>query len=370
MIYLDNAATTPVLPAAKTALIAALGDEFANPSSLHLPGRNAKALIEDARTAVLKALGQGAESGGELVFTSGGTEADNTAVFGAAKLNAKRVGRHVVTTAVEHDAVLNACKQLEREDFEVTYVKPGKDGGVSVDAIGAAIREDTGLVSIMSVCNETGNVYPVQQVAELLKHRKLGALLHTDAVQAFWKIPLSVKTLGADLVTVSAHKIGGVKGSGALWIRRGLALPTLLYGGGQERGLRSGTESVPLITAFGAAAKSAGFVPVSLKDELLQGLVPLGAVVLGSPQAPHIAAFALQGIPAEVLMNYLDSKGICISRGSACKRGRRSHVWDAFGIPRTLSDSAVRVSFGHGNTAEDVVALLAELANAKKVISV
>ncbi|MDR0819842.1 MAG: cysteine desulfurase [Oscillospiraceae bacterium] len=366
MTYLDNAATTPVLPEVKAALIAALGDEYGNASSLHLAGRNSRTLMDEARANLMKALGDSSQ--GEVIFTSGGTESDNMAVFGAAKLNAKRVGKHIVTTSVEHDAVRMAVKRLESDGFEVTWITPGKTGGISAEQITDAVRDDTALVSVMSVCNETGNIYPIAEIADEIKRRKLGALLHTDAVQGFMKIPLNVKHLGADLVTVSAHKIGGVKGCGALWLRLGIALPPLLHGGGQEKGLRSGTESVPLISAFGKAAVYSGFISGAMKDALLDGLGNLDAVILGTPEAPHIAAFALPGIPAEALMSYLDSKGICISRGSACKRGRRSHVWDAFELPRKISDSAVRVSFGWQNTLEDVEVLLAALQDAKTKI--
>jgi cysteine desulfurase len=365
LVYLDNAATTPVAPEAKAALLDALRDDVANPSSMHLPGRNAKQIVENARTALNSALG--GASTGVPIFTSGGTESDNSAIFGAAALNAKRVGMHIVTTDVEHDAVRMAVKKLESDGFVVTSLPPDSDGSISAERLISAIRPDTALVSVMSVCNETGNVYPVREVAAHVRRAKLGALVHTDAVQAFGKIPLNVQELGADLVTVSAHKVGGVKGCGALWLRLGLALPPYLHGGGQERNLRSGTESVPLIAAF-AAVSNPGFIAPSMRDSLLDGLSELDAQVLGTPDAPHIVAFALPPIPAEVLMSFLDARGICISRGSACKRGRRSHVWDAFNLPRKLSDCAVRVSFGRQNTPQDVAILLTALRDAKRTL--
>ncbi|MDR2360684.1 MAG: cysteine desulfurase [Oscillospiraceae bacterium] len=369
MIYLDYAATSLILPEARVAAISAMSDEYANASSLHLPGRNAKRIIEDARIAVAKAMGESGAKIGEVIFTSGGTESDNMAIFGAARLMEKRIGKHIVTTEVEHDAVRAPIKRLEQEGYSVTRIKPDKRGVITAAQIADACREDTCLVSVMSVCNETGNIYPISQAAAEIKRRKLPALIHTDAVQAFKSIPMSVKTSGADLISVSSHKIGGIKGVGALWIRLGLRLPPLILGGGQEREFRSGTEPVPIIAAFGKAAEFSASVSPGLKETLMGGLAELNAEILGSPDSPRITAFSVPGIPAEVLMNCLDAKGICISRGSACKRGRRSHVWDALGLPRSVYDSAVRVSFGFGSTIDDVRELIKQLGNAVKEIA-
>ncbi|MDR2605901.1 MAG: aminotransferase class V-fold PLP-dependent enzyme, partial [Oscillospiraceae bacterium] len=254
MIYLDNAATTPVLPEAREAFTAAIANEYANPSSSHLLGRNAKKLLELSRLKIAAKL----PANMEIIFTSGGTEANNIALFGAAKLNAKRVGRHIVTTLMEHDAVRLPVAQLEKQGWEVTRLKPDAQGRIRLEQFDEAIRGDTALVSVMSVCNETGNVYPVADVSELIRRRRLETLLHCDAVQAFGKLVIP----SADLITISAHKIGGVKGSGALAINnkrlRPSNFPPLMFGGGQESGVRSGTEALPLIAAFAAAAESAG----------------------------------------------------------------------------------------------------------------
>jgi cysteine desulfurase len=361
MIYLDNAATAPVIPEAVEAFIAAAGDEYANPSSSHLPGRNAKKLLELSREKLAAKL----PPNREIIFTSGGTEANNIAVFGAAKLNSKRVGKHIVTTMMEHDAVRLPSNELEKQGYEVTRLKPDRQGRVSIEQFDVAIRVDTALVSVMSVCNETGNIYPVTEVAELIKRRKLETLLHCDAVQAFGKIQIPP----ADLISLSAHKIGGIKGVGALAINtkrlRPSNFPPIVYGGGQELGVRSGTEPLQLIAAFAAAAEHLQPFTHECKNRLISGLAEIeGAEVLGSPEAPHVVALAIPGIPAEVLMNYLDAKEIFVSKGSACKRGQASHAWDAMGLHAKLGSSAIRVSFGRNSTVNEVDVLLTELQNA------
>jgi len=363
MIYFDNAATAPALPAAREAFIQATSEEYANPSSSHLPGRNAKKLLELSRSRVAAKLPPNME----VIFTSGGTEANNIAIFGAAKLNAKRVGKHIVTTMMEHDAVRLPIAELEKQGWEVTRLKPDRAGHITLEQFDAAIREDTALISVMSVCNETGNIYPVAEVSELIKRRKSEALLHCDSVQALGKITIPP----ADLISLSAHKIGGVRGAGALAINtkrlRPVNFPPLVFGGGQELGVRSGTEPLPVIAAFGAAAENLTRLTSECKNRLLNGLTAIdGAEVLGSPEAPHVVALAIPGIPAEVLMNYLDAREIFVSKGSACKRGQASHAWDAMGLPPKLGSSAIRVSFGYKNTIAEVDKFLEELSNAAK----
>ena len=248
-VYLDHAATTRVRPEAAQAALAAMTEGYGNPSSLHHLGRQAAAALEEHRAAVARALGC---QPGEVYFTSCGTEGDNWAVHIAAHLGRHR-GRHIITTAVEHAAILEPCKALEQQGYEVTYLLPDADGCVRIADLEAALREDTVLVSMMLVNNETGAIQPVRDAAAVLKRRKSRALLHCDAVQGFLKLPFTAPGLGVDLLTVSGHKIGALKGSGALYVRSGVKAPPLLRGGGQERGLRSGTEATPQIAALAAA---------------------------------------------------------------------------------------------------------------------
>ncbi|MDR0858473.1 MAG: cysteine desulfurase [Oscillospiraceae bacterium] len=367
MIYLDNAATTKPAPAALSALLNAAAEDYGNASSGHRLGRAARLNVENSRKAVAAALG--AFSPNSLVFTSGGTEANNFALSAAANYNTKRVGKHIVTTAVEHDSVLKTLEQLSQSGFEISCVKPNSNGTLEAEKVAEFVRPDTALVSVMTVCNETGNVYDSSAIAQKCKAKNPKLLFHTDAVQAFCKLKFSLD--GIDLASVSAHKIGGIKGTGAVYIKPGLqnSLKPILFGGSQEAGLRAGTENVPGIAAFGAACsvnsgQLANNSCAGLRDLLLSELPSIGAVVLGTPEAAHIVAFAIPGIPGEVLTNFLDSRGICVSKGSACKRGKRSHVWQALGLSNELADSAVRVSFCPYNTEADVSGLTEALREA------
>ena len=358
MIYLDNAATTKPCREAAEAVAWAMTGLWGNPSAGHAPGREARAALDKAREQVLRALGPGGEQG-SLTFTSGGTEADNLALFGGAKKQIHQ-GRHILSSKVEHEAVLKCLEELKTEGWAVTLLDPDASGRIPVRAVEEALRPDTVLVSLMLVNNETGGVTEIPRIAELLKERGSRALLHTDAVQAFLKVPFSPASLGADLITLSAHKICGPKGAGALWCRSGLRLPPLLRGGGQEGGLRSGTEPMPAILGFAAAAEalSAGKDRAARYAELRRILMEElpGALFLGDPEccAPHICSLSFPGAKAEPLMNELDRQGICVSRGSACARGRRSHVLEAMGLPAKVIDGALRLSFGPENTAEEV----------------
>jgi len=357
-IYLDNAATTRPCPEAAEAMARALTVTWGNPSATHGPGREAKKLLEESRADVMKALGA---KNGALIFTSGGTEADNLALKGAAAVSRFR-GRHIISSAAEHEAVLNTLRDLEAEGWEVTLLRPEETGRVPLSAIEAALRADTVLVSLMLVNNETGAVNGISAVKSLLRARGSAALLHTDAVQGFGKLPFTPKSLGADLITLSAHKIGGPKGAGALWVREGLKLPPLLFGGGQENGLRSGTEGMPAIAGFAAAAKACAKRDTAalaaryagLRD-LVAGALP-GAVLIGRDTdvcAGHILCISFPGCRAEVLQNALDGEGICVSRGSACAKGRRSHVLEAMGLSPEVIDGALRVSFSPETTEEE-----------------
>ena len=357
-VYFDNSATTRVCDEAAAAVMKMMTEEYGNPSSTHTLGRHAKAALDEARKNVANAIGALPE---EVFFTSGGTEADNWALMSAAELMRHR-GRHIITTAVEHDAVLKTAAKLEKIGYEVSYIGTDDAGRIDMQAFKAALRDDTVLVSAMLVNNETGAVNDIAAISRELRMRRSSALLHTDAVQAFCKIPFTVKSLGADLVTLSSHKIHGPKGVGALYVKKGLRLPPLLLGGGQERGYRSGTEGLPNIVGFGVAAKIGRDLLPQTEKKLralreytknrVTELIP-EAVTIGEGDAPHILSISLPGYKSEVLMNYLDAEGICVSKSSACKKGGRSHVLEAMRIPNEIIDGALRVSFSRMNTMEE-----------------
>lgn len=373
MIYLDNAATTQVCPEAAQAAVRAMTLDFGNPSSRYPLGKAAASAMAAARSEVAAALGCGAD---EVFFTSCGTEGDNWAIRGALELGRRR-GKHIITTAFEHSAVLEPCKALEREGYEVTYLRPGKSGHISMDALRTALRPDTVLVSIMLVNNELGTVQDLAGAAGAIKEAGSPALLHTDAVQGFLKIPFTPKELGVDLLTVSGHKIRAPKGIGALYIRKGLRFPPLLLGGGQENGLRSGTEPTAQIAAFAASCRlgretRGEYTPrmSALKqyalESLLSALPELRQVGVGD--APHILCLTLPGYKSEVLVRVLGDLGVCVSAGSACHRGRPSHVFAALGISKKEMDGAFRVSFSPESTREEVDGLRDALVRARDML--
>ena len=366
--YLDNAATTAVLPRAREAALSAM-DQFGNPGSLHAMGQRARTLLEDSRGRVAAALGV---KPGCVTFTSGGSESPKTALRGAAH-RLRHLGRHIVSTAIEHDATLNTLKALQNQGFEVTLAAPERDGSVTAEAIRAALRPDTVLVSLMAVCNETGAVLPIREAKAAMAQVCPGALLHVDAVQAFCKIPLPMDCI--DLMSLSAHKIGGLKGSGALYVREGLHLTPLIYGGNQENGLRSGTEAMPQIAAFAAAAeeRTARFAEntahmAALRDRLLAGARALGCEI-NTPAgcAPHIVNLSPCVGRSEVYIRVLSDRGIYVSGGSACSRGKKSHVLTAMRVSGKNADAALRVSLCPENTEEDADAFLAALDQAKRM---
>ncbi len=368
--YLDNAATTPVRPEAAQAALEAMTRDWGNPSSRYALGTRAAAQVKLWRSDVAAGLGCAPE---ELVFTSCGTEGDNWAIRGAVELNRRR-GKHIVTTAIEHAAVLETCKGLERQGYEVTYLKPDRRGNINPADLEAALRPDTVLVSMMLVNNELGTVLPVAEAARAIKKAGCPALLHCDAVQGFLKVPFTPRELGADLVTVSGHKIHAPKGIGALYIRRGVKLLPLICGGGQEGGLRSGTEATSQIAAFAAAVRAgrASFerdykYMLDLKAYAVQALT--GAVpeleLIGDGRAPHILAVSLPGFKSEVVVRFLSDRGVYVSSGSACHKGKPSHVYAALGLPKKILDGALRVSFSYDTTREDVDALAQGLLAAR-----
>lgn len=365
MHYLDHAATTPVPEEVAQAMLDVLTRNFGNPSSQYKLGRDAKALVDDSRASLAHIL---ACKPDQLIFTSCGTEADNWAIHAALHQN-RRVGKHIVTTAVEHSAVLQCAKQLEQEGFSVSYVRPDGQGRIAADQIAAALRGDTALVSVMLVNNETGARFPVEEIARLLKNHP--ALLHTDAVQGFLKVPFTVKTLPADFISVSAHKIGGPKGIGALYFGgKAKKLRPLLFGGGQEFGLRPGTEAVAQIVGFAKAAQLRfdRFEAVSqhlrhCRDYAVHRLQEIPDLrVIGSGGAPHILAVSLPGYPSQNIVSELSDSGIYISAGSACHRGKASHVFSAMGLDRKAAAGTVRISFGPDTSLEDIDALAFALA--------
>ena len=370
MHYLDYAATTPVPRAVAKAMAEALTESFGNPSSQYSLGRQARDRLERDRRVIAGALGCKPE---QLFFTSCGTEGDNWAIRAALHQN-RRVGRHIVTTAVEHSAVLQCLKALEREGYSVTYLKPDGQGRIAARQVAEALREDTALVSVMLVNNETGARFPVEEIAALLRDRP--TLLHTDAVQAFLKVPFTAASLGADYITLSAHKIGGPKGVGALFAGgRAKAPQPLLYGGGQEAGVRPGTEATAQVAGFARAVQ----LRLERREEIdahirdLNGYARerLAAIpdlrFIGAGDAPHILSVSLPGYPSQNIVSDLDAKGIFISAGSACHRGRASHVLTAMGLDKRTAAGTVRISFGPETTREDVDALAEALAEHRRV---
>ncbi len=367
-VYFDNAATTRVCPEAAEAAIKVMTECYGNPSSGHGLGREAAKILRDSRESVARALGAEPK---EIYFTSGGTEGDNWAIRSGAYMRRHR-GRHVITSLAEHDAVRNTAKALEREGWNVTYLAPSPSGAVRAEDVAASLREDTVLVSLMLVNNETGGITPIREIARLVHARNPEAIVHTDAVQGFLKTPFSARTLGADILTVSSHKIHGPKGVGAIYVRSGLHLPSMMTGGGQEGGLRPGTEAVPNIAGFGAAAElgraklseSEGRVR-EIHDYLearLRREFPELIIIGGG--SPYILSMSLPGHRSEVLMNYLDAAGVCVSKSSACRRGARSHVLEAMGLPPEVIDGAIRVSFSRYNTTGEADYFVSTLKDA------
>ena len=354
--YLDNAATTAVCPEAAEAAVRAMTECYGNPSSTHTKGREAAKLLAAARAQVADALGC---TPGELVFTSCGSESDNWAILAGAEAN-RRAGRHVISSAVEHDAVRRSLDLLEQRGWEVTRLMPAPDGSIRAEDVQGALREDTALVSLMMVNNETGGVTDIASIARMLKAAGSKALLHTDAVQAFLKIPFSARTLGADLISISGHKIHAPKGVGALYVRSGLRLQPFLVGGGQENGRRAGTEASSQIAALNSARMAAFKAQTT---ERLHAAIP--ELVHIDSAAPHILSVSLPGWRSEVLMNFLEARGIYVSKSSACKKGARSHVLEAVGLSAPVIDGALRIGLSRFTTQEDIDALCLALKDAR-----
>ncbi|MBE6926382.1 MAG: cysteine desulfurase [Ruminococcaceae bacterium] len=368
MIYLDNSATTRPCPEAVEAMNLAMTEDWGNPSALYDFGIGAADKLRIARSKIALALG--AEPN-RIFFTSGGTEADNWAIFGSIRRMGKR-GKHIITTEIEHPAVLNCVKKLQEDGFDVTYLQPDENGRIPLEALKVALRKDTIFVSIMMVNNETGAVMPIEKMAKLTHRLCPDAIFHTDAVQGFLKIPFQAKALGADLISVSSHKIHGPKGAGALYISPRLKnFPALLLGGGQEGGFRSGTEATPAILAFAAACEAGKQTlaqDIAREKELLTGLVSQleklsGVQINGAHDAPHILSIAIPGLPTQNSINILQDAGICVSAGSACAKGHRSHVLVAMHVAPETIDGTFRVSICKNTTVEELDRLVYVIEN-------
>lgn len=368
MIYFDNAATTIPLDSAVAAMNDAMTD-FGNPSSLHGLGLAASKRVAAARRIIADALFVTPQ---EIYFTSGATEADNTAVFGAANTIGKRKPR-IVISSVEHPAVAEPCRYLESKGFEIVRVAPRDDGFHAEDFI-AAVDDKTCLVSMMLFNNETGAPLPVSAAFKRIKKFYPDTLTHCDMVQGFLKIPCKAKDLYADMISVSGHKVHAPKGVGALYVKKGTHISSMMYGGGQERGFRSGTESVPLISAFGAAASELSADIQSIYDnaaalsEYLKKRAAECGFAVNSPEdaLPYINSIAVAGLRSEVLLHYLEQREIYVSSGSACSKGKKSTVLREFHIPDELADSTIRISFCAKNTKEEIDTLITALLDAKK----
>ena len=368
-VYMDHNATTPLAEAVADRMMAVLREEFGNPSSVHHFGQRAKSVVDEARSAVAELIG-GDPS--EVIFTSGGTESDNFALRGAAEALEPSGRRHLVSSGIEHEAVLNTLKALARRGWQTTLMPVGATGLVTAEGLTAALTDQTAVVSIMHANNEIGTIQPVAELTRLAKAR--GAVVHTDAVQTAGKIPLNVKALGVDLLSISAHKFYGPKGVGALWVRRGLRLLPFMTGGKQERGRRSGTENVAAIAGMGVAARLAmakmaeeASRLASLRDRLEQRILQAvpGTAINGDPdtRVPNTSNISFDRVEAESLLIALDLEGIAVSTGSACSSGtlEPSHVLKAMGLPAHRTQNSIRFSLGAANTEADVDRVVAVL---------
>ena len=364
-VYADHAATTPVHEAARKAMLHCLEEDYGNPSSLHSVGQRAREILDEARAEVAGCLHA---DPAEIYFTGGGSEADNQALLTGALLGAKKGKKHLITTAFEHHAVLHTMKALEKQGFTVTYLDVHADGVVRLSDVAAAITDDTALVSVMMVNNEIGTIQPIAEIAKLCQDK--GVLFHTDAVQAVGHIPVDVKALGVDMLSLAAHKFHGPKGVGALYCRKGIRPEILIQGGAQERGRRGGTENMPGIVGMAAALQeavsnlNADMVYVTaLRERLIEGLSQIPHSRLNGHRelrCPGTVNFCFEGIEGESLLLWLDAKGVAASSGSACTSGSLdpSHVLLALGLPHEIAHGSLRLSLSADNTEEEVAHIL------------
>lgn len=361
--YLDNSATTRCSKAAADKMVLLLTEDFGNPSSLHMKGVIAEKYINEAKKKIARTLKCQEK---EIVFTSGGTESNNLAIIGSAMAN-QRAGKHIITTQVEHASVANTMKFLEDNGFEITYLGVGHDGRISLEELKAAMRPDTILVSIMQVNNEIGAVMPVEEAGRLIKEINPSTLFHVDAIQSYGKLHISPKNMNCDLLSVSGHKIHGPKGSGFLYIKDKTKIKPIIYGGGQQKGMRSGTENVPAIAGLGVAAEEIYTdldtkieAMYALKSHFINEVTRIDGVTVNGltdkTSAPHIVSVSVQGVRAEVILHTLEDKNIYVSAGSACSSNKPavSATLKAIGLPKELLDSTVRFSFCVDTTIEEI----------------
>ena len=370
--YFDNSATTAPCSEAVNAVSDALVYCWGNPSSLHASGNRAKELLDSSRADIAKKLGCLPE---EIYFTSGGTETNNLAVIGAAH-KMRRMGKRIVSTSVEHPSVDETLNQLEAEGFEVIKLKVDGYGRICEKDLYAAVTSNTILITMMLVNNEVGTIMPVEAAKRAALMARSPALIHCDAVQAFGKMPIKPSALGVDLMTISSHKIHGPKGVGALYMRKGVKISSRTFGGSQESKLRPGTEAMPAIAGFAAAARA---LPdpkrelehiFAMRDYMVSKLSELGDVVVNSPPdaLPYVTNISVLGIKSEPMLNFLSDRGISVSAGSACSKGKKSHVLTQMGLDRKRLDSPLRISFSRYTTVQEIDALILGIAEAKKVI--
>ena len=361
MIYLDNSATTKPCQEAVEAINKSLTENWGNPSSTYSHGINALEVIEDARKNVASSIGSKPD---EIFFTGSGTEANNLAILGCASA-LKKKGKKIISTTIEHPSVLEALKKLNDEGFEIVLLSPDKNGSIKEDDLRREIDNNTILVSIMLVNNEIGSIQPVHIASKIIKEKNSPALLHCDAVQGFGKLPIKVSALGVDLLTASGHKIHASKGIGFLYKKSGINIHPVIYGGGQEKGLRSGTESVPLIAGLSAAVKAIPDLTMQLSAQekfykkAKEILSMVDTIKINSPEnaIPYILNISIEGYKSEPMLNALALKNIFVSKGSACAKGHRSYVLSEIGLSNDRIDSAIRISFSRENTIEEIETL-------------
>ena len=362
-VYLDNSATTRCSERAGNLMLKILTEDYGNPSSLHNMGKNAEDYITDARAKIAKTL-KVAEK--EIVFTSGGTESNNMAIIGAAMAN-HRAGKHIITTAIEHPSVSATTAFLEEQGYEVTYLKVDKDGRISPEELKDAVRQDTILVSIMMVNNEIGAVEPIEEAGRVIKAKNPNTLFHVDAIQAYGKYRIYPKKMDIDLLSVSGHKIHAPKGTGFLYIRDKVKVKPIIYGGGQQKGMRSGTENVPGVAALGEAAEEIyeNFDEkiarmYALKERFIAGVTRIEGVTVngrtGTDSAPHIVSVSIEDVRSEVMLHSLEEAEVYVSAGSACSSNKPSvsHTLQGIGLPKKLLESTIRISFSADTTEEEV----------------
>ena len=367
MIYLDNSATTKPCEKAVQKAFVMMTENFGNPSSLHFCGFNAKKELDSARRTLSDFLSC---QQNEVFFTPSGTVANNTAILGTAKAK-HREGKIVITTLLEHPSVIKHFEILAEQGFEVVYLKPDNNGKISLEELSNAVDKNTILVSVMAVNNEVGSIQEISKIKGIIKDNKSKAYFHCDAVQAFGKIVLKPKKLGIDLMSMSAHKIHGIKGAGALYVNNSIRILPSIAGGGQENGLISGTEAIPAICAFSEAVKDIGNVQknleevASVRNYFVNKISTLDKVYVNSPKdaLPYIINISVEGVPSQVMLNSLSSMGICVSAGSACAKGHRSEVLTAMGVSPKGIDSAIRISLSKTTTENDMEMLYNGIVN-------